>query len=333
VAPCSVAGTRIRTAHGEVPVEALRQGDLVVTRSGRLAPVAWVGRRTLDLRRHKQPWRAAPVRVAADAIAPGVPSRDLFVSPDHALFLDGVLVPAGRLANGATIARQDGFDTVTYLHVELDRHDVIFAENCPAESFLDTGNRGLFANADAAHVLHPDLSATPDPAALAVWEAEGAAPLVVAGAALDALRARLERRAKTLGWVRAASARPALLAEGGAPLLRALGGGAFRARLRPWCGWLRLDSPSFVPAETVFGSGEPRRLGLAVRAMRLDGVELPESAYGAGWHAAEDGWRWTDGQGEIHLPPREGAATLELLTLPLGQYWRPARRRAMAAAA
>ena len=329
-APCYVAGTLIQAARGDVPVEALRPGDKVRTVSGRLAPVVWVGRRQIELRRHPQPWRMAPVRILASALAPGVPARDLWVSPDHALFVGGALVPASRLANGATIARQDGLASVTYLHIELDRHDIILAENCPAESYLDTGNRGLFANAAGPHPLHPDLSGAPDPAALAVWAAQGASPLVLEGDALAALRAQVEARAVALGWAPTSVSRPSVLAEGTPLVVRPAGEGAWRVRLHQDTERLQICSDSFVPAEVFAGSGDMRRLGLAVRALLLDDAPLPPTAFGTGWHAAEDGWRWSNGHGEIMVPRRRRRSVLEVLTAPEGHYWRPPRRRAAA---
>jgi hypothetical protein len=110
------------------------------------------------------------------------------VSPDHALLLEGVLVPAGRLVDGATIARDDGHAVVTYLHVELDRHDIILAENCPAESYLDAGNRAAFENGGGAIQLHPDFTQH-------LWDADACAPLVLAGPRLAAIRRRLLARA------------------------------------------------------------------------------------------------------------------------------------------
>jgi hypothetical protein len=130
-APCFAADTRILTTVGEVAVEALRVGDRVPTLLGqRAAPVVWLGHRRVDVRHHKRPLDVQPVRVQAEAFGPGLPHRDLVLSPDHALFVDGTLVPVRMLVNGTSIARLNA-DTVTYWHVELDRHDVLLAEGLP----------------------------------------------------------------------------------------------------------------------------------------------------------------------------------------------------------
>jgi len=102
---CFAAGTHIRTERGEVPVESLRHGDSVVLADGRVSPVKWVGRRAMDCRRHPDPRAVWPVRVAAGALGSGLPVRDLMLSPDHALYLDGVLIPARLLLNGASIVQ------------------------------------------------------------------------------------------------------------------------------------------------------------------------------------------------------------------------------------
>jgi hypothetical protein len=182
-----------------------------------------------------------------------------------------------------------------------------------------------FANAAGPAVLHPDLSGAPDPAALAVWSARGAAPLLLQGAALAALRGRLLARAQVLGWRATAFARPTVLADDAALPARAAGEGAWRVAVHSSIRRLRLRSHSFVPAEVQPGSGDTRRLGLAVRALRLDGADLPGDAYAAGWHPAEAGWRWSDGCGEILLPARSRRVVLELSAAPAGPYWAPPR--------
>ncbi|MGI3779041.1 MAG: Hint domain-containing protein [Janthinobacterium lividum] len=185
---CYARGTRLLTAGGERPVEQLQPGDTVTTLSGEEAAVRWVGRRRVDVARHAAPDSVRPVRIAAHAFADGMPRRDLLVSPEHALFVDGVLVPARCLLNGRTVT-QDSPAAVEYFHVELDRHHVLLAEGMPAESYLDTGNRTMFANAPVT-ALHPSAEPT--------HAAEACAPLVLGGAALEAVRARLEARAPAL---------------------------------------------------------------------------------------------------------------------------------------
>lgn len=185
---CFARGTRLLTADGERPVEQLQPGDTVTTLSGREAPIRWIGRRRVDVARHAAPDTVRPVRIAAHAFADAMPHRDLLVSPEHALFVDGALVPARCLLNGRTLT-QDSPATVEYFHVELDRHDVLLAEGLPAESYLDTGNRTMFANAPVT-ALHPSAAST--------HAAEACAPLLVGGAALEAVRARLDARAPLL---------------------------------------------------------------------------------------------------------------------------------------
>ena len=126
---CFAAGTRIATPTGRVPVEQLQEGDLVQTLEGGAA-IRWIGRRHVECRRHPAPEKVRPVRIAAHAFAMNQPVRDLFLSPDHAIFVDRVLIPIRYLINESTIAQED-VDTVQYFHVELDRHGVVLAEGLP----------------------------------------------------------------------------------------------------------------------------------------------------------------------------------------------------------
>jgi T5SS/PEP-CTERM-associated repeat protein/uncharacterized repeat protein (TIGR03803 family) len=153
---CFASGTRIATAHGDIRVEDLAIGDTVQTRFSGLARIKWIGHRRIDCRRHPNPRRVWPVRVRAGAFGDGAPCRDLFLSPDHAVFVDDVLIPIRYLTNGSTIVQQPR-DAVTYFHIELERHDVIFAEGLACESYLDTGNRSNFEG-DTPVALHPDVS-------------------------------------------------------------------------------------------------------------------------------------------------------------------------------
>jgi hypothetical protein len=184
---CFRAGTRIATSDGDVPVEHLAAGDRVLTHFAGERRIVWIGHRTIDCRRHPDPSTILPVRVAADAFGPGLPRRDLFLSPGHALFVDGVLVPVKCLIDGETICQVDA-DTVRYFHVELDEHDVLFAEGLGAESYLDTGNRPQFANGGPSVALFPDFSTL-------TWETMGCAPLMVTGQEVTKAKSTLAERA------------------------------------------------------------------------------------------------------------------------------------------
>ena len=100
------AGTQISTSRGDVRVELLRVGDTVATRiGGAFRTVRWLGFRTVDIARHPHWTDWAPVRITRDAFGAGLPRRALYLSPDHAVFADGVLIPIKYLVNGGTVGR------------------------------------------------------------------------------------------------------------------------------------------------------------------------------------------------------------------------------------
>ena len=187
VVPCYCAGTQIDTEEGPVRVEALRAGDRVLSAFGGSVPVVWVGHIRLDLTRHPRARELMPVRVRAGAFGDGLPRRDLLLSPEHAIYVDDVLVPVRHLVNNRSVHREY-VDTVAYFHVEVPAHDVLLAEGLPAESYLDTGYRGAFANGGP-------LRAVPDDHVQRVWEAEACAPHVTHGPIHARVMARLQARA------------------------------------------------------------------------------------------------------------------------------------------
>ncbi|MCV6586614.1 MAG: Hint domain-containing protein [Marinibacterium sp.] len=147
---CFAAGTLIQTDAGQRPVETLRAGMRVQTLGAGCVPIRWVGVQTLSAifgygRRYHL------VRILPGALGNGLPRRDLVVTSDHALLLDGMLCHAGALVNGVNVLRVPGSDLPSrfqVFHIETDAHQILFAEGAMAESFLDTASRGYFDNGD-----------------------------------------------------------------------------------------------------------------------------------------------------------------------------------------
>jgi hypothetical protein len=345
IVTCFVEGTRIRTPEGDVAVEDLRVGDAVTIRDPGTTldltlPVGWIGRRRIDLRTHRQPEQASPIRIRRDACADGVPQRDLLVSPEHAIFLDGVLVPARLLRNGTTILQETRLSIVQYLHIELERHAILLAEGLPAESYLDTGNRTLFDNGPAT-ILHPDFNRI---AGARSWSQDFCAKLRLDPSVVEPIWRRLADRAAALGFSAPAEAP----SEADPELWLELGGKrvpgttirpghhlfALPADIPP--GTLRLRSEVARPSDRTPWLNDRRRLGIPVERILLHrGAEITEfpldhPTLATGWWQAErDGarlWRWTDGNAA--LPVAGGTQMIEIRTTGAGSSLLGASRAA-----
>jgi hypothetical protein len=165
-------------------VEALRIGDPVDTLQAGPQPIKWIGRRTYAAP-FAQHAMVRPIHLRAGAIADGIPARDLFVSPGHALCLHGSLIHAWRLINGVSITQIPTIERIEYFHIELATHQVLFAEAAPAESFSDETFRQQFHNAADYAARYPGAQA-PDTLCR---------PFLHGGFALQAIQQRLARRA------------------------------------------------------------------------------------------------------------------------------------------
>ena len=134
---CFTLGTLIITERGKLAIEDLRVGDRVWTLDAGLQPIAWVGRATVPAQ-----GALAPILIRKGAMDN---ARDLLVSPQHRMMLDGwrvemhcgaeeVLAPAKALTNDQSIRRVEGGE-VTYIHIAFDAHQIVMAEGIPSESF------------------------------------------------------------------------------------------------------------------------------------------------------------------------------------------------------
>ncbi|WP_311957293.1 Hint domain-containing protein [Halomonas garicola] len=148
---CFAAGTMIATPQGEVAVEDLSIGDEILTDSGASVKVKWVGRQTVRNKalanlladNHR------PVRIQKDALAEGVPNRDLTVTANHGMIIDGLVINAAVLVNNDTIdyvPQSELAETSTYYHIETEGHEVILANGAEAETYIDYVDRQAFDN-------------------------------------------------------------------------------------------------------------------------------------------------------------------------------------------
>jgi antigen 43 len=293
--PCFCRGTLILTPGGEVPVEQLKIGDRVLTLSGEARPVTWIGSgRSLITAANEG---SRPVIVRRDAIADGVPSRDLYVTGGHSLYLDGVLIPVEFLVNDHSVVRDEAARVVEFYHIELPTHDVLIADGAPAESYKEDGNRDQFHNTDRP------VSAT--------GETEWFAPVHTTGPVVDAVWRRLLGRSGFACPTLTTDPDVHLIADGERIDGEEAGGGVYRFQLeRAPLDDLRIVSRSACPAD-IARNPDTRRLGVAICSIVLRGATL-SGAHSMttlphdwpwlrqGFHEAEEwGARWTDGDARI----------------------------------
>lgn len=185
--PCFVRGTLIRTDRGEVRVEDLAPGMLVMTRDRGLRPLAWVGRRLIDAATLAARAHLRPIRIRAGALGQGLPRRDLLVSPQHRILVRSrialrmfgaaeILVAAKQLLQIEGIDIATDLPEVEYVHFLFDRHEIVLAEGAETES-LHTGPEALKSVGPAARAeifaIFPELREGADSA-----ERAGARPMV-----------------------------------------------------------------------------------------------------------------------------------------------------------
>ena len=170
IIPCFTPGTLITTRQGEVPVEDLRVGDEVLTRDHGFRPLIWTGRRDLTVAELAVNPALRPIRIAAGALGQGLPLRDMIVSPQHRMLMEGyraemlfgeaeVLVAARHLTDlpGVATAFVPG---VSYIHVMFDQHEIICADGAWTESFQPAQRMLDSMDAEQAEeilCLFPDL--------------------------------------------------------------------------------------------------------------------------------------------------------------------------------
>ncbi|MCX2562097.1 Hint domain-containing protein [Acetobacter farinalis] len=317
---CFLAGSMIRTTKGDVPVEDVRVGDLVITLTNgtpEALPVIWAGYQTMSVQPGLPDDEAGyPVRIRAGAIADGVPYKDMLITPEHCLYLEGRFVPVRMLVNGDSIFYDRSLTEYTYYHVETVRHAVIVADGMLTESYLDTGNRRSFAQKEKTIILGGIRRS---------WAHDAAAPLCADRAEVEPLFQALAHRARLEGseGITTVSESPALQLTHEANLHLETECGKTIQKIRDVNGLVsfmlpagvervRLVSRAARPCDVTGPFVDDRRtLGVLVGDVTLlEGNLAPRSIMPdagdtslPGWHAAENnGARWTNGFALLPVP-------------------------------
>lgn len=154
---CFLRGTNILTHDGYKKIESLKAGDSVTIADGTEKFIKWIGIQTVDIKNSRNALLSDPIQISKNSIAEGIPSRDLRVSPNHAVLVDGLLINAGALVNNENIFKTEPTASFKYYHIELDSHELIIAENTWTESYLPQNeNRDDFDNAAAFDHMYPE---------------------------------------------------------------------------------------------------------------------------------------------------------------------------------
>lgn len=332
--PCFLAGSMVETPEGPVAVENLAAGDRVIALADGervTREIVWAGVAHRDAQADLPDDLAAyPVRIVKDALGEGVPFKDMLVTSEHCLFLDGGFVPARMLVNGRSIFYDRDLVSYDYYHIETDRHSVLLVDGAPTESYLDTGNRRDFVSDGNVVSLGAAKS----------WEADAAAPLTVSREVVEPLFRALEKRAGDAGLGHdAATAAPTttdsalrLLTQDGRILeaTRETDGKAIFS-LPAGTRAVRILSRAARPSDVIGPFVDDRRaLGVLVGSVTLFGTEGARTVTDhlgvadlAGWNAPErTSCRWTGGDALLPLGPdaATGSATLAIEIIAGGPY-------------
>lgn len=339
---CFLADSMIETVSGICPVQDLTVGQKILTyQQGQKTPraIVWIGKKQSVIRPDLADDEAGyPVRLLKDALAEGVPYKDMLITAEHCLFLKGQFIPVRMLVNDRSIFYDRSVTDYTYYHIETEEHSVIRADGVLTESYLDTGNRRSFRQDGKVFILGGKPKN---------WARHAAAPLGVERDFVEPIFRQIDTRAKTWGFA-LHSEKPDLTYQSDLHLITAEGDilrptrcheGEMTFMLPGAVESVRIVSNRSRPCD-VFGPfvDDRRMLGVAVGTIRL--VEQGHTtrvtdhltdASLSGWHAPEGGGaRWTTGDAVLMLGPRQsdGLAQLTLTLAQQGPYRISGNRRA-----
>lgn len=335
---CFLPGTLILTPSGARCVEDLRVGDEVVRYDKNGSPhvdiLTWVGKGEATTHQNLSDDEAGyPVRITKNAIADNVPFKDLLVTSEHCLFLDGQFIPVRMLVNGSSIHYDKSFSNYEYFHLETENHSIIMANGLLTESYLDTGNRNSFLQEGPIFFLgNPKENAK-------TWDNDAAAPLAVTRTFVEPVYRRIEARAKSIrNFV---LPKPVALTDETNLHLKTENGEVIRPARQSGNRWIfmlpeytrsvRIMSNASRPSETVGPFvDDRRRLGVLIgeisQFVKNEMVAITDHLQNEtlhGWQNIENTpVRWTDGNALLPLSdnaPRKNSI-LSIQVVSSGRY-------------
>jgi hypothetical protein len=335
VTVCFLAGALIETEHGPVAVEDIAIGDRIVAHvdgQDQLRSVIWAGWAHATVRPDLPDDEAGyPVRILQNAISDGVPCKDLLLTPEHCLFLNGKFTPARMLVNGRSIFYDHTITSYDYYHIETEIHSVIVANGLRTESYLDTGNRNGFQQRGPAVRIAPPSART--------WTNDAAAPLAVSREEVEPLFDSILARAESAELGTPAPC-PAVTDDADLHLVTDAGqiirmarenSGRAMFMIPAGVGSVRIMSRTSRPTDVVGPFVDDRRhLGVLIGTVALfDSGEtreidthLTDDAL-SGWDVQEQApCRWTNGCATLPLGDRrpDSIGMLAITVLSAGPY-------------
>ncbi|WP_237913336.1 Hint domain-containing protein [Acetobacter senegalensis] len=314
---CYLAGSMVRTLNGDIAVENIQIGEKIVAfdwKNNRdiIRPVVWVGKGHVKVNPALPDDEAGwPVRVLKNAIADGVPCKDMLITSEHCLFFQDKFVPVRMLVNGVSVFYDKSFPVYDYYHVETEPHSVITVDGMLTESYLDTGNRSSFRQNGKIAILRGKTHS---------WEQDSAAPLDVERSFVEPLFQRIKARESITSACCVQKERIMesdesdlhLVTEKGAcirPIRRE--GQYYRFMLPPGIKAVRLVSRTNRPCDVIGPFVDDRRpMGVAVAEVHLLVLKHAykitahlQATKPEGWYAdmGEQGVAWTNGDAMLPL--------------------------------
>lgn len=318
-----LAGSLIETTTGDVPVETIKEGDQVIAYVEGMPftrPVVWRGHKHVAVHAGLPDDEAGyPVRILKDAIADGVPHKDMLIAADHSLFFDGSFIPVRLLVNGRTIFFDHTVSSYDAYHIETSHHSIIQADGVLTESYLKTGHQ---------HESLKNKKTITPPAA---------APRMVARTRVEALFLTLQSRAQALGvsskvsdvaLTHDADLRLAISKRQTIRAMRVVNGNHL-FMIPPGVGTVRIFSRTTRPCDLHGPFVDDRRpLGVLVGNISLRGMRKKIEITTHLTTEEADGWsvpenlpcRWTMGNALLPLDLRHECRVLSLQVLSSGPY-------------